>query len=79
MPYYIYKISPGPTDIIKNLELLTQFKVFKEAKNLAKTVRSELPADSNITIKVIFADNELDAEEKLSEKREASIVKEWEK
>ncbi|VAW91293.1 hypothetical protein MNBD_GAMMA22-2695 [hydrothermal vent metagenome] len=79
MPYFIYKISPGPTDIIKNLELLTQFEVFKEAKNSAKATRSELPSDSNITIKVIFADNELDAEEKLSEKREASIVKEWEK
>jgi len=79
MPYFIYKISPGPTDIIKNLELLTQFDVFKEAKNRAKTTRSELPTDTNITIKVIFADNELDAEEKLSEKREASIVKEWEK
>ncbi len=79
MPYYIYKISPGPTDIVKNLELLTQFEVFKEAKNSAKNTRSELPADSNITIKVIFADTELDAEEKLFEKREASIVKEWEK
>jgi hypothetical protein len=79
MPYYLYKISPGPTDIIKNLELVTQFDIFKEAKNTAKTMRSELPADSNITLKVIFADSELDAEEKLSEKRAASIVKEWEK
>ncbi len=79
MPYYIYKVSPGPTDIIKNLELLTQFEVFKEAKNAAKATRSELPTDTNIIIKVIFADNELEAEEKLSEKREASIVKEWEK
>ncbi|MFV1984871.1 MAG: hypothetical protein ACC657_15095 [Thiohalomonadales bacterium] len=79
MPYYIYKISPGPTDIIKNLELLTKFDVFKEAKVSAKTIRSELPTDTNITIKVIFAESELDAEEKLSEKRDASIVKEWEK
>jgi len=79
MPYYIYKITPGPTDIIKNLELLTKFDIFKEAKVSAKTIRSELPADTNITIKVIFAESELDAEEKLSEKREASIVKEWEK
>ncbi len=79
MPYYIYKISPGPTDIIKNLEFITKFDVFKEAKNTAKILRSELPTDSNTTIKVIFADTELDAEEKLSEKRDASIVKEWEK
>ncbi len=79
MPYYIYKISPGPTDIIKNLELVTQFDNFKEAKNVAKTMRGELPAESIITVKVIFADTELDAEEKLSEKRAASIVKEWEK
>jgi len=79
MPYYIYKISPGPTDIIKNLELLTHFEVFKEAKNFAKTARIDIPDDSNVTIKVIFADTELDAEEKLSEKRQASIVREWEK
>ncbi len=79
MPYYIYKISPGPTDIIKNLELVTQFEIFKEAKNTAKSMRSEIPAESNMTIKVIFADTELDAEEKLSEKRASSVVKEWEK
>jgi len=79
MPYYLYKISPGPTDIIKSLELVTQFDSFKESKNTAKKMRSELPTDTNIIIKVMFADNQLDAEEKLSEKRPPTIVKEWEK
>jgi hypothetical protein len=35
--------------------------------------------DENYTVKVMFADSELEAEEKLMEKREAPILREWEK
>lgn len=79
MPYFIYKITPGPTAMIKQLELQTQFDSFNEAKNAARAMRAELGADSPVTVKVIFAATPLEAEEKLQEHREAPILREWEK
>lgn len=77
MPYFVYKIDNNI--IVKNLELLSEFEDFKEAKNFAKEKRAEfadLPAEA---IKVMFAKNKLDAEEQLQEHREAPILMEWEK
>lgn len=79
MPYFVYKIAPGISKIVKNLEPLGEFEKFKEAKNFAKEKRAqENPEDGN-TYKVIFADNNIDAEEKLQEQREETILREWEK
>lgn len=79
MPYYIYKIVPGPTNMVKHLELQTQFEVFNDAKLKARELRAELAADSEEIVKIIFAATPLEAEEKLQEHREAPILREWEK
>lgn len=79
MPYFIYKIIPGPTAMIKNLELQTQYDVFNDAKKHAREMRAELGTDTNVIVKVIFAATPLEAEEKLQEHREAPILREWEK
>ncbi len=79
MPYFIYKITPGPTALIKDLEKVTEFDAFKEATKTAKAMRAELEPGSNVQIKVMFAETPLEAEEKLQEHREAPILKEWEK
>lgn len=79
MPYFIYKITSGPTALIKHLELQTEFDVFNDAKAHARSLRAELGTDSPITVKVIFAATPLEAEEKLQESREAPILREWEK
>ena len=79
MPYYVYKILPGPTKLVSTLEKLEQYGTFKEAKNHARSLRAELSADDNTRIKVMFAETELEAEEQLMEKREAPILREWEK
>jgi hypothetical protein len=79
MPYFIYKITPGPTQMVKNLEQLTQFEKFNDAKNHARALRAELGTGTDVTIKVIFAATALEAEEKLLEHREAPILREWEK
>lgn len=79
MPYYIYKITPGPTDLTKTLEKLDQHETFKAAKQHARAMRAESADTDTFTIKVMFADNELDAEEKLMEKRQQPILREWEK
>lgn len=79
MPYYIYKITQGPTALIKHLEKLEEHETFKEAKNKARALRAEIGNPDEYSIKVMFADSELDAEEKLMEKRDAPILREWEK
>ena len=81
MPYFVYKVIPGPTDLIKNLEKLDEFEKFKQAKVFAKSYRVEnnVMPDDDIEVKIIFAENVLDAEEKLLEKREKPILLEWEK
>ncbi len=79
MPYYIYSIQQGPTALVKTLEKLEEFEKFKEAKNRARELRAGDSPDETRQIKVIFAESELEAEEKLQEKREAPILTEWEK
>ncbi|MEN8761133.1 MAG: hypothetical protein ABF290_01780 [Thiogranum sp.] len=79
MPYYIYKIVAGPTDLLKTLEKIEQFDSFKEARQRARSLRAAMSADDNYTVKVMFASSELEAEEKLLEKREQPILREWEK
>ena len=79
MPYYIYKITAGPTALVKTLEKLEQYDSFKEAKTRARSMRADMSGGEGQQIKVMFADTELEAEEKLMEKREAPILREWEK
>jgi len=79
MPYYIYKIHPDPTGLLKTLEKLQQFDNFKEARTCARNLRAKLSEKDNCQIKVMFAANQLQAEEELLEKREAPILREWEK
>ena len=65
--------------LVKNLELITEFKTFKEAKQFARQQRSELPEGSNEVIKVMFAENQLVAEEQLLEHRDKPVLMEHEK
>ncbi|MGD8583491.1 MAG: hypothetical protein PVF06_12685 [Gammaproteobacteria bacterium] len=80
MPYFIYKMTVQEgMSLVKNLELISEFESFKEAKQFAREKRAELPEDSNEIIKVMFADNQLIAEEQLLEHREKPILMEHEK
>ena len=69
MPYFVYKIVEKP---IRQLEKLEQHDAFREASNRAKLLRSELPGNAVCTIKVIFAETELHAEDLLNQIREAA-------
>ncbi len=69
MPYFVYRIETLP---IKQLKKLDAFEAFRDASSYAKEVRSDLPA--NTLIKVIFAENELQAEDLLCTVREAKIT-----
>lgn len=69
MPYYVYRIESRP---IKMLRKLDAFAAFSEASSFAKDARAGLEGDARI--KVIFAENELQAEDLLSTVREAQIT-----
>jgi hypothetical protein len=79
MPYYVYEINEGPTEFIKNMEMVGEHESFKEAKAQARNLRGELAADAKTAYKVIFAESLLEAEERLQEPREEPILREWEK
>ncbi|NOQ89944.1 MAG: hypothetical protein GQ549_03260 [Gammaproteobacteria bacterium] len=80
MPYYVFKMTtPEGMALVKNLELVGDFESFRDAKNFAKEQRSTLDKDDASLIKVMFADNQLLAEEQLLAYREKPIVMEHEK
>ena len=80
MPYFIYKMTAQEgMSLVKNLELISEFETFKEAKRFAREMRAEIPQDSNEIIKVMFAENQLVAEEQLLEHRDKPVLMEHEK
>lgn len=66
MPYFVYKITPP----FKQLEKVDSFPTFKEAGAFAKSVRTGMSKEDKYTVKVIFAENELHAEDLLNQVRE---------
>ncbi len=78
MPYYVYKITQ-PTPIVKNLEFQKEFDEFKDAKQFSRKLRAELPLNGGISVKMMHAVNQLQAEEILLEKRPDTVTMEWEK
>ena len=79
MPYYVYRIESAQMAMLKQLELINQFDSFKEAKTFARQTRTEQDETDTAEIKVMFADNQLAAEEMLMEKRDKPIAMEHEK
>jgi len=80
MPYYVFKMSsPEGMELVKNLELIGDYELFRAAKNFAKEQRGALDKDDASVVKVMFADNQLLAEEQLLAYREKPIVMEHEK
>lgn len=66
MPYYIYKVSSFP---IRSLEKIEQHAAFPDASARAKVLRAALTSAEEGSIKMILADNELHAEDLLSQQR----------
>lgn len=68
MPYFIYRIESE-----KELVLLESFPKYREAKLQAKSLRAEQESGDIATIKIIFANNQIEAERLLTTPREAPI------
>ena len=79
MPYFVYKISTrDDLELIRHLELLQVCAEFKVAKTEARRLREEQPLEG-VNYKVIFAGNQLEAEERLQEKRDKPVLMEYER
>ena len=67
MSYYIYKVCRKP---ILRLEKIERHEGFRAASERVKNLRKELSLDDSCEVKMIFAENELIAEDLLSQIRE---------
>ena len=78
MPYFVYKITDSNSNQ-QALDLQTSFDAYRDARDLARSMRTELDTGDSVIFKIIFADNEQEAEARLTETRDAPILREWEK
>lgn len=79
MPYFIYKITSGSTGALKDLECIDKYDEYKQAKKVIREKRTDFEKESRTTLKMIFAEDEFEAEQRLSASRDAPILREWEK
>lgn len=79
MPYFVFHLNKGTNGVVRSAELKDSFPEYKDAKTCARNLRSELEVKDASDIKIMFADNEDMAEAKLTESRDAPILREWEK
>lgn len=67
MPYYVFKVTTFP---FKQFELAGQFDAFREASAYAKDMRKSMTPDNKVMVKVMFGENQLQAEDVLNQERE---------
>ena len=79
MPYYIYTLTVKQHASMKSALLVGEFEKFKAAKTEVKRLRAENPLGEGQSYKIIFADNQAEAEKMATEIREQPIAREWEK
>jgi hypothetical protein len=65
VPYFVYRIAP-----LAQLRKVAEFPSFREASAHAKALRASDPPPPGHRIKVMFADNELLAEDLLCQLRD---------
>ena len=79
MPYFVFHLIRGTNGAVRSAELKDNFADYKEAKTFARNLRTELDVKDASEVKIMFADSEEIAEAKLTESRDAPILREWEK
>lgn len=79
MPYFVFHLNKGTNGVVRSAELKDSFSEYKDAKKFARNLRVELDVKEVADVKIMFADNEDIAEAKLTEGRDAPVLREWEK
>lgn len=69
MPYFIYRIEEFP---VRRLELVDRDDVFRTASARTKALRADPELPPGCTVRMVFAANELEAEDLLNQRREAA-------
>ena len=80
VPYFLYKIHQRGG--LSALEYIACYDAFKEARLQERRLRAQLADEgegSDCVVKMVFAADEVEAADLLSEKREAPVLREWEK
>jgi hypothetical protein len=65
MPYFVYKVFGA-----RRFERVEAFDHYRDAKQLARSMRQQLSEDADYLVRVIFASNDAEAVRLLAEKRE---------
>ena len=76
MPYFVFKYQNNK---FKSVDHIETFETFKEARVLLKNLRMEKSPNDPNAYKVVFAEDMLEAEMLILDKRDAPILREWEK
>jgi len=76
MPYFVFKYQDNK---FRSVDHMDTFETYKEAKALVKGLRVKHSPENPNTYKVVFAQDMLEAEMLVLEKRDAPILREWEK
>ena len=76
MSYFVFKYQDNK---FRSVDHMKTFDTYKEAKLLLKDLRKEKSPNNPDAYKVVFAEDMLEAEMLILEKRDAPILREWEK
>lgn len=76
MPYFVFKYQNNK---FRSVEHIDTFDVYKDARALLKDLRKNKSPDNPNAYKVVYAEDALEAEMLILEKRDAPILREWEK
>jgi|TARA_B100001059_G_scaffold64836_1_gene60970 hypothetical protein len=76
MSYFVFKYQNNK---FRSVDHIDTFESFKEAKLLVKELRQKNSPSNPDAYKIVFAEDMLEAEMLILEKRDAPILREWEK
>ena len=76
MSYFVFKYQNNK---FRSVDHIDTFESFKEAKLLVKELRQKNSLSNPNAYKIVFAEDMLEAEMLILEKRDAPILREWEK
>lgn len=69
MPYFVYRITPPRT--LQHLETMDNYQ---QAKKLVRSMRAELDAASEVSVRLIYAKTQGEAEKLLSMPRDERVI-----
>ncbi len=73
MPYFVYRVATQETGK-KALSYLDAFEDYKSARTLAREQRAAADATAEATFRLIFANNQIEAEKLLSAPRDERVI-----